>query len=74
MKRVLFLTLVLLVLFTANAHAADQPILRPTTPLFGPAPGAGVQVVGAHHSYLYVVQGAPQPIKGIGYNAPLSAL
>src|SRR5438045_2562630 len=68
------LFLLALGLIPAVAQAADAPVLRPIVPTAGPVPGAGVRVVGDHGSFLYVVQGAPQTIRGMGYNASLSAL
>lgn len=73
-KRALLLAVLLLGLLAPTASATEAPLLRPVVPLFGPVPDAGVHVVGKRQSYLYVVQGAPQTVRGIGYNAPLSAL
>src|SRR5581483_10764516 len=72
-----FLRLLLLLalgLVPTVAQAADTAILRPVVPAVGPVPAEGTRVVGEHGSFLYVVQGAPQTIRGMGYNAPLSAL
>jgi hypothetical protein len=60
--RLLRLLLLVLVLLPVSAYAAE------------PVPAVGVRIVGDDYSYLYVVNGAPQAVHGMGYNAPLSAL
>jgi hypothetical protein len=56
------------------ALAAEPGALRTIAPIYGPVPGAGVRVAGERGSFVYVVQGAPQTIRGMGYNTPLSSL
>lgn len=72
--RVVFLLLLLLPTTSWAAGPTSPTPLEPLWPVRAPAPGAGVQIVGGDYAYLYVVQGAPQAVRGMGYNAPLSAL
>ncbi len=73
MRALHLLVLLALGLFPSIAQAAEAGVLRPVVP-GGLFLSEGTRVVGEHGSFLYVVQGAPQMIRGMGYNAPLSAL
>src|SRR5579884_2245 len=74
MRLLRLLLLLLIGVVPTVAHAADAGVLRPVTPAGGLFPEAGTRVVGDHGSFLYVVQGAPAAIRGMGYNVPLSSL